>query len=83
MSSTSHSKINDFVVRFANVNGTGSAGANFLFTKSVFRMRNPVTPKNCSYAWRQTDFSFFGEFFDAKLCSEQEPASCHICTLKR
>ncbi len=46
MSSTSHSKINDFVVRFANVNGTGSASANFLFTKSVFRMGIPVTPKN-------------------------------------
>ncbi|MBS1776783.1 MAG: 2-oxoacid:acceptor oxidoreductase subunit alpha [Bacteroidetes bacterium] len=38
--------INDFVVRFANVNGTGSASANFLFTKSIFRMGIPVTPKN-------------------------------------
>ena len=46
MSSTSNSKVNDFVVRFANVNGTGSASANFLFTKSVFRMGIPVTPKN-------------------------------------
>ncbi|MFN0279743.1 MAG: 2-oxoacid:acceptor oxidoreductase subunit alpha [Pyrinomonadaceae bacterium] len=40
------SKINDFVVRFANVNGTGSASANALFTKAVFRMGVPVTPKN-------------------------------------
>ena len=39
-------KINDFVIRFANVNGTGSASANALFTKSVFRMGVPVTPKN-------------------------------------
>ncbi|MBP9936722.1 MAG: 2-oxoacid:acceptor oxidoreductase family protein, partial [Pyrinomonadaceae bacterium] len=39
-------KVNDFVVRFANVNGTGSASANALFTKSVFRMGIPVTPKN-------------------------------------
>ncbi len=39
-------KINDFVVRFANVNGTGSASANFLFTKAIFRMGVPVTPKN-------------------------------------
>ncbi|HMM79427.1 MAG TPA: 2-oxoacid:acceptor oxidoreductase subunit alpha [Pyrinomonadaceae bacterium] len=39
-------KINDFVVRFANVNGTGSASANALFTRSVFRMGVPVTPKN-------------------------------------
>jgi len=39
-------KINDFVIRFANVNGTGSASANSLFTKSIFRMGIPVTPKN-------------------------------------
>ena len=39
-------KVNDFVVRFANVNGTGSASANALFTKAVFRMGVPVTPKN-------------------------------------
>ncbi len=40
------SKINDFVVRFANVNGTGSASANYLFAKSVFRMGVPVSAKN-------------------------------------
>ncbi len=39
-------KINDFVIRFANVNGTGSASANYLFCKSIFRMGVPVTPKN-------------------------------------
>ena len=39
-------QINDFVIRFANVNGTGSASANALFTKAVFRMGVPVTPKN-------------------------------------
>jgi 2-oxoglutarate ferredoxin oxidoreductase subunit alpha len=38
--------INDFIVRFANVNGTGSASANFLFAKTIFRMGIPVTPKN-------------------------------------
>lgn len=42
----SDSKINNFVVRFANVNGTGSASANHLFAKSIFRMGIPVTPKN-------------------------------------
>lgn len=42
----SDTKVNDFVVRFANVNGTGSASANFLFTKAIFRMGIPVTPKN-------------------------------------
>lgn len=39
-------KLNNFVVKFANVNGTGSASANFLFTKAIFRMGIPVTPKN-------------------------------------
>lgn len=39
-------KINDFVIRFANVNGTGSASANYLFCKAIFRMGVPVTPKN-------------------------------------
>lgn len=46
MENSSSVKINDFVVRFANVNGTGSASANALFTKAVFRMGVPVTPKN-------------------------------------
>lgn len=39
-------KINDFTVRFANVNGTGSASANLMFAKSIFRMGVPATPKN-------------------------------------
>uniref|UniRef100_UPI0030EF2792 2-oxoacid:acceptor oxidoreductase family protein n=1 Tax=uncultured Cyclobacterium sp. TaxID=453820 RepID=UPI0030EF2792 len=39
-------RVNDFVARFANVNGTGSASANFLFAKAIFRMGIPVTPKN-------------------------------------
>jgi 2-oxoglutarate/2-oxoacid ferredoxin oxidoreductase subunit alpha len=39
-------KVNDFVVKFANVNGTGSASANLLFTKSIFRMGLYVSPKN-------------------------------------
>src|SRR4051794_38362869 len=42
----SEEKVNDFVVRFANVNGTGSASANALFNKAIFRMGIPVTPKN-------------------------------------
>jgi 2-oxoglutarate/2-oxoacid ferredoxin oxidoreductase subunit alpha len=40
------SGINDFVIRFANVNGTGSASANSMFAKTIFRMGVPVTPKN-------------------------------------
>lgn len=38
--------VNDFVIRFANVNGSGSASANALFAKSVFRLGVPVSPKN-------------------------------------
>ncbi|MBL0287729.1 MAG: 2-oxoacid:acceptor oxidoreductase subunit alpha [Bacteroidetes bacterium] len=40
------SKVNNFVIRLANVNGTGSASANYMFAKSIFRMGVPVTPKN-------------------------------------
>jgi 2-oxoglutarate ferredoxin oxidoreductase subunit alpha len=38
--------INDMVIRFANVNGTGSASANNMFSKAIFRMGIPVSPKN-------------------------------------
>ena len=38
--------VNEFVIKFANVNGTGSASANNLFAKAVFRMGIPVAPKN-------------------------------------
>src|ERR1700687_2352870 len=39
-------RVNDFVVKFANVNGTGSASANSLIMKARFRMGVPVTGKN-------------------------------------
>ena len=38
--------VNDFVVRFANVNGSGSASANLLFAKSIMRMGVPVASRN-------------------------------------
>jgi len=38
--------INDFVLKFANVNGSGSASANLLCAKALFRMGIPVAPKN-------------------------------------
>jgi 2-oxoglutarate/2-oxoacid ferredoxin oxidoreductase subunit alpha len=40
------SGINDFVVKFATVNGSGSASANAMFAKTLFRMGIPVSPKN-------------------------------------
>ena len=38
--------VNDFVVAFANVNGSGSASANELFARAVLRMGVPVAPRN-------------------------------------
>src|SRR6516165_11295893 len=40
------SRINDFVIKIATVNGTGSASANTLLTKSIFRSGIPVMGKN-------------------------------------
>ncbi len=38
--------VNDFVVKFANVNGSGSASANELFARTFLRMGIPVSPRN-------------------------------------
>ena len=43
MTEVSH---NNFTVKFANVNGTGSSSANGMFMKSIFRMGIPVVGKN-------------------------------------
>ena len=40
------SGVNDFVVKFATVNGSGSASANTMFAKTLFRMGIPVSAKN-------------------------------------
>jgi 2-oxoglutarate ferredoxin oxidoreductase subunit alpha len=40
------SRVNDFVVKFANVNGSGSASANGLFARSILRMGVPVAARN-------------------------------------
>ena len=39
-------RVNDFVVRFANVNGSGSASANQIFARAILRMGVPVAPRN-------------------------------------
>ncbi len=41
-----NSRVNNFAMRFANVNGTGSASANNLILKAIFRMGVPVSGKN-------------------------------------
>lgn len=38
--------VNDFVVKFANVNGSGSASANELFARCILRMGVPVASRN-------------------------------------
>jgi 2-oxoglutarate ferredoxin oxidoreductase subunit alpha len=43
---TDRTKVNDFVIRFANVNGSGSASANGMFAKALFRMGIPVATRN-------------------------------------
>jgi 2-oxoglutarate ferredoxin oxidoreductase subunit alpha len=39
-------RVNDFVVKFANVNGSGSASANSMFAKAILRMGVPVAARN-------------------------------------
>jgi 2-oxoglutarate ferredoxin oxidoreductase subunit alpha len=38
--------VNDFVIKFANVNGSGSASANEMFARAILRMGVPVSPRN-------------------------------------
>ena len=38
--------VNDFVVKFANVNGSGSASANEMFARAILRMGVPVASRN-------------------------------------
>ena len=44
--SSAITSVNDFVIKFANVNGSGSASANELFAKAILRMGVPVSPRN-------------------------------------
>jgi len=46
MEGPQESRLNDFVLKLANVNGTGSASANSLLMKAIFRMGIPVSGKN-------------------------------------
>ncbi len=42
----SETRVNDFILKIGTVNGTGSASANGLLMKALFRMGIPVTGKN-------------------------------------
>lgn len=43
---TTETRVNDFALKLANVNGTGSASANGLLMQAIFRMGIPVSGKN-------------------------------------
>lgn len=61
---------NEFTIRFANVNGSGSASANTMFAKALFRMGIPVSIRNIFpsniqglptwFEVRATEREFFG-----------------------
>src|SRR5260370_2667430 len=44
--SVNNTRVNDFAIKLANVNGTGSASANGLLMQAMFRMGVPVSGKN-------------------------------------
>ncbi|HEY1950725.1 MAG TPA: 2-oxoacid:acceptor oxidoreductase subunit alpha [Bryobacteraceae bacterium] len=46
MQPNSSNQVNDFAIKLANVNGTGSASANGLLMQAIFRMGIPVSGKN-------------------------------------
>ena len=46
MSENQENRLNDFVIKVATVNGTGSQSANTLLLKAIFRMGVPVVGKN-------------------------------------
>ena len=65
--------VNDFVIKFANVNGSGSASANELFARSLLRMGVPVSPRNIF----PSNIQGMPTWYEARVC-EQEigRASC-------
>jgi len=86
--------INDLVVRFANVNGTGSASANNMFAMSIFRMGIPVTAKNIFpsniqglptwYEVRVSDKGYLGrrEGVDVLVCVNPQSMKQDVASVK-
>ena len=58
--------INDFVIKFANVNGSGSASANELFAKAVMRMGVPVSPRNIF----PSNIQGMPTWYEARVCAQ-------------
>jgi 2-oxoglutarate/2-oxoacid ferredoxin oxidoreductase subunit alpha len=58
--------VNDFVIKFANVNGSGSASANELFAKAVLRMGVPVSPRNIF----PSNIQGMPTWYEARVCEQ-------------
>ena len=58
--------VNDFVVKFANVNGSGSASANELFAKAVMRTGVPVSPRNIF----PSNIQGLPTWYEARICEK-------------
>ncbi len=58
--------VNDFVIKFANVNGSGSASANELFVKAVMRMGVPVSPRNIF----PSNIQGMPTWYEARVCDK-------------
>src|SRR6516225_11981019 len=65
-SSSPISSVNDFVVRFANVNGSGSASANELFARAVLRMGVPVSSRNIF----PSNIQGLPTWFEVRVCED-------------
>ena len=58
--------VNDFVVKFANVNGSGSASANGIFAKAIIRMGVPVAARNIF----PSNIQGLPTWFEVRICEE-------------
>ena len=59
-------RTNDFVIKFANVNGSGSASANELFAKAILRMGVPVSPRNIF----PSNIQGMPTWYEARVCEK-------------
>ena len=58
--------VNNFVIKFANVNGSGSASANELFAKAILRMGVPVSPRNIF----PSNIQGLPTWYEARVCDK-------------
>lgn len=84
---------NEFTIRFANVNGSGSASANTMFAKALFRMGIPVSIRNIFpsniqglptwFEVRATEREFFGrrEHVDIMVAMNAETYAQDVASL--